>query len=556
MRKLVLLNSIFSRAEDYFGEIPQQRLVFFVQHIVQQMLGKASSSSMVGGQIMAILYFVLPRLSEIYGPFWAQILDEVQTIGPQAKLYALHSGLRLLSLLGKLHVQEANDDLVDAWVERKGALANYLVNLLRQRAGKSTNFIPKSPQVFILYGTDFPDASHQPGMITNELLHRKLLGMSETVKVQVQDLYPVLTSESSALQSTVYELLHQKIPSDQEQVSLTKALSPEYLAQLPEELFSLVLAAPSKKSPAEQSFERNIPSSLRTYLLSWLLIFDHWENASYKVQADYVAALKEGRYAHEFLEFALYFLISARSKPVDASKFDIERTMLGGEETPEKETQWALIRIYYLCLRHLPSITKEWWRDSASRQLSIAVEAWTQKHISPAIITKELSIISDWASSQATADQPMNIKVSQSAREITASIPIDEQTMTIAIRLPPSYPLARAEVESVHRVAVAEKKWRFWIINAQGVINFSSGGAGEGNSIIDGLMAWRNNVTAAMKGQTECAICYSVVSADRQLPSKKCSTCKNTFHSSCLFKWFKSSNSSSCPLCRNAFNYS
>lgn len=32
-------------------------------------------------------------------------------------------------------------------------------------------------------------------------------------------------------------------------------------------------------------------------------------------------------------------------------------------------------------------------------------------------------------------------------------------------------------------------------------------------------------------------------------------TCKNLFHSSCLFKWFKTSNASTCPLCRNAFNF-
>ena len=83
-----------------------------------------------------------------------------------------------------------------------------------------------------------------------------------------------------------------------------------------------------------------------------------------------------------------------------------------------------------------------------------------------------------------------------------------------------------------------------------------SGAAGEGSALIEGLVAWRKNVSAAMKGHTQCAICYSVVSGDRQLPSKKCLTCKNCFHSSCLFRWFRSSNSSSCPLCRNSFNYS
>ena len=125
--------------------------------------------------------------------------------------------------------------------------------------------------------------------------------------------------------------------------------------------------------------------------------------------------------------------------------------------------------------------------------------------------------------------------------------------MQIAIRLPASYPLARATVDSVHRVAVDEKKWQGWLMTTQGVINFSS--SGDEGALIDGLLAWRRNVTATLKGQTECAICYSVVGADRQLPGKRCGTCRNMFHGSCLFRWFKSSNSSSCPLCRNAFNY-
>ena len=337
---------------------------------------------------------------------------------------------------------------------------------------------------------------------------------------------------------------------------MDKALSTDFVAQLPQELLSLILAAPTIEVLAESSFERTMPSTLRSYLLSWKITFDHWQNASYKVQADYVTALEEGSYVRDLLNLAFNILITARAKPIDASKFDIETYTPGLEESPGKETHRLLIHLYYLSLRHLPSLTKTWWRDTTSRQISLAVATWTEKHISPLIIASELSTITNWAPSQSTADQPMTIKVSPSAREITASIPVDEQTMSISIHLPKSYPLARAEVSSIHRVGVPEKKWNAWLINTQGVINFSSGGAGEGNALIDGLMAWRKNVTAAMKGQSECAICYSVVSGDRQLPSKKCGTCKNMFHSSCLFRWFKSSNSSSCPLCRNAFHYS
>ena len=388
------------------------------------------------------------------------------------------------------------------------------------------------------------------------MISRLLTDLSISVEVNESDLYPVLASDSAALQVTAYELSHRHIPSIQEQVSVDKALSKDYVAELPHELLSLILTAPTMEFLSETSFERTMPSPLRSYLLSWKLTFDHWQNASFKVQADYTTQLQEGSYVQDLLSLALHILVGARTKPVDASKFKIQSYDPGLEESPEKEAQWLFLHLNYLCLRYLPSITKTWWRDTASRQLNVAVESWTEKHFSPLIIASELSTISDWAPSQASADQSITVKTSLPAREISASIPVDEQTMTIAIQLPKSYPLARAEVKSVHRVGVAEKKWNAWLINTQGVINFSSGGAGEGNAIIDGLMAWRRNVTATMKGQTECAICYSVVGADRQLPNKKCQTCKNTFHSACLFRWFKSSNSSSCPLCRNAFHYS
>ena len=537
----VFLNLILYQPEDYVNEIPQQRLVFFVKHVVEQMQHGLLLIPSIGGEIMKTLCVVLPAIKEIYDPFWADILEAIPQVWLDALsdkfIYGIYSSLRLLSLLKKPDMQQSNDDLVEAWTGKKERIARGLVGLMIRLQ-------------------DVPDESHQPRRIVNDILGRTLASLAQHVSINIEELYPVLASESAAFQQAAYELLHTQIPNTQEQVSIDKALSKDFVAQLPQELLSLILAPPSLDILAEHNSERTIAPPLRSYLLSWKLTFDHWQNASYKVQADYVAALKEGTYLQEFLSFALNILITARSHPIDASKFDIEAYTPNTSESPEQETHWLLIHLYYLSLRYVPSLSKEWWRDNAPRQLNIAAETWTQKYISPLIISSELSTISAWGPSQATDDQPMTIKVSPSAREITASIPIDEQTMSISVRLPPSYPLARAEVKSIHRVGVAEKKWQSWLINAQGVMNLSSGSAGEGSSLIDGLVAWRKNVSAAMKGQTECAICYSVVSGDRQLPSKRCSTCKNMFHSSCLFRWFRSSNSSSCPLCRNSFNYS
>ena len=136
MRKLCLINCIFSRVQDYVNDIPQQRLVFFVQRLVGQLETSVSSSTVAGGQIMVVLSFVLPAVKDIYGRFWTVILVEIQNTGTQADLYPLHASLRLLNLLRRSYMLDSNDDLLDAWSEKKTSIATGLVDLLRQLQGK------------------------------------------------------------------------------------------------------------------------------------------------------------------------------------------------------------------------------------------------------------------------------------------------------------------------------------------------------------------------------------------------------------------------------------
>ena len=367
-------------------------------------------------------------------------------------------------------------------------------------------------------------------------------------------MYGVMASESESLQSAAYDILSKHIPAQQEDVSLEKALDKSFVAKLPEELLSLVIGPPAIDDVLEEKQRTVIALSVRSYLLSWKLVLLHWEKASYAVQTDYSSCLLEGKYVPDVMDLVVHSLITSRHKPLDPSGVSIKDYELDSGQDPYKDLGNYMAHIYCLLLLRLPSPSKSWWRNSTSRQDSTAIESWTEKHISPIVMNTELTAVRDWASSQVTtSDGPLTVKVSQNTKEITASVPVDERTTSISIRLPPSYPLARAEVTGVQRVGVAENKWQSWIRNAQGQLTVSEGGS---NALIDCLLAWRRNVTAAMKGQTECSICYSVVGADKTLPKKECPTCKNRFHAGCLFRWFKSSNSSSCPLCRNTFAYS
>ncbi|KAM9893232.1 hypothetical protein OXX69_011780, partial [Metschnikowia pulcherrima] len=146
-------------------------------------------------------------------------------------------------------------------------------------------------------------------------------------------------------------------------------------------------------------------------------------------------------------------------------------------------------------------------------------------------------------------DDTLTIKVNKVINEIKSTYVIDEQTMEMVIRIPERFPLSNVLVEGPVRLGVKENQWRAWLLASQRVITLTNG------SIFDSIELFNKNVNLHFSGFEECAICYSILHQDHSLPSKNCPTCSNKFHAACLYKWFKSSGSSTCPLCRSAFNF-
>jgi len=128
---------------------------------------------------------------------------------------------------------------------------------------------------------------------------------------------------------------------------------------------------------------------------------------------------------------------------------------------------------------------------------------------------------------------------------VMSSRTVDENEIKMSLKIPSDWPLHVIEVRGVKKIGVKEDRWVSWISGVRQVV-LTQG------SVVDGLELFRRNVSAHFENQTECAICYSLISAaDGNLPNKPCQTCKNSFHASCLYEWFKSSHTSSCPLCRS-----
>ena len=99
------------------------------------------------------------------------------------------------------------------------------------------------------------------------------------------------------------------------------------------------------------------------------------------MQEFYTANIKENEILIPLLEFTFDFLQKSHGKIVDASKFDVQNFEPDQSDDAEKETQWLLIHLYYLCLRHLANMTKNWWIDTKKR-IKGPMESWTEKHVS------------------------------------------------------------------------------------------------------------------------------------------------------------------------------
>lgn len=161
LRHLALLNSIIHRPEheDVVSTVPQQRLVFFVQHILalnQELINQNSLENFWSGyfisaedyisslstEVFGALQVVLPPIRQIYGSFWADSFFLIERtwsfslkVPSDKRLPVLNASLRLLSVLRRMIEGDSNDDLQDAWPLSLKYVAPGMLNLLQELRG-------------------------------------------------------------------------------------------------------------------------------------------------------------------------------------------------------------------------------------------------------------------------------------------------------------------------------------------------------------------------------------------------------------------------------------
>ncbi|KAK0386027.1 hypothetical protein NLU13_5864 [Sarocladium strictum] len=520
--------------------IPSNRVVFAVKQITDWFEDGPELSPEFATACLRCLGQLLPCIQEVYGSFWEKTLQYCVKSWEKARQHSLSSILPLLHASLKLtksleEIEDMNDDLTEAltvFAKQKGPA---LVDLLRlDRDGHS-----------------------QPSDIVDRLLCREVDKLSTGQLPEPEELYGLVASDSEIVQTAAFTMLHRMIPEQQPQKSVGLLLD-KIDARLPDELLSLLLDAPTLEQYSDEVLA-TFPLSVRGYLLSWKLIFDTYAASPFTIRMGLTDGLEDDNIVNPLLDFMFDVLGHSAGYPLKLDKEQITRAHIrdfdikqADAESEEKSMHWLLSHLFYLTLKYLPGLFRRWFQDCRSKQTKMAVESWTETFFSPLVVEDALDDVQTWVDGtefDAPGEAEVVVKVSKSGKEIFVSYEIDESQGGLSIKLPNNFPVDGVTVKGTRRVAVDERKWQNWIMTTQGVITFSN------SNIINGIQAFRRNLTGALQGHTECAICYSVISSDQRVPEKNCSQCKNLFHRLCLYKWFQTSNNNTCPLCRTPINF-
>ncbi|KAK9450689.1 uncharacterized protein V1518DRAFT_447605 [Limtongia smithiae] len=542
--KIIILNGLVHGLEDPTSiPFPRQRAILLLKHLLDVLIKYRAIDFAFRSEATKLLLAILPVVKDLYGEHWNQTLNVIlanltlasEDMENSAVLPMLYYTYKLFALFKSY--QYVNEDVADALMEESES-SDLLIHIL-------------------LESSNLPHRSHS-GLLCDTALSRHLLEVPLDKFTDPIEILSIISTGSEPLQKTILKIDCKLIPLNQESLAVEAALDTHGVLniELPGELLSLVVSAPSEleeDNDIDDLYFAGISTPMRAYLYSWKLIFTYFENAPFALKLKYIESLEDGAYTDTLLNLISIVLSLASGKSVDISKFDFSTfdvdTMF---DVPLVELRYIAAHLLYQCLRNVPAIVRRWWSQIRNRHLNLTVENFTQKFLSPVLIDAELqSVQQRLADSDTFADdEHMRVKVLRATHQVTAAYTIDEETMEMIVRLPHNFPLHDVQVDGVKRVGVREKQWRAWLLASQHVISSKNG------NIIDALTLFQRNVNLHFEGVTECAICYSILHQDRSLPNKKCQTCKNKFHAGCLFKWFQSANSSTCPLCRQPFSYS
>ncbi|XP_071439898.1 E3 ubiquitin-protein ligase listerin [Hetaerina americana] len=295
------------------------------------------------------------------------------------------------------------------------------------------------------------------------------------------------------------------------------------------------------------------------YFLQWKVILEMCRVAEPELRCHYVQWLRDTGHSSSLLH-NVFRLLPDQLLQVDspaslqvnspASKmlsrfFDSKlaaQTYYGAVTTEnlERLVCWVWVDTF----RYLPALVRHWWNDLEARSNSL-VEQLTTVYLSPLLSSEEMRVVQ----AEEKTFSNMMIKVHHSAREVIAIYTVDNTEAELLIQLPANHPLGIVKVEC-GKYLFGTNHCQNWMRQIKIFLNYQNG------SIWDGLALWKKYLDRRFEGVEECFICYSILhNTNYHIPKLSCHTCKKKFHSQCLYKWFSTSNNSTCPICRNLWKY-
>lgn len=390
--------------------------------------------------------------------------------------------------------------------------------------------------------------------------------LPEPLQTLLNTFCPLLLFKARPLQITVYHLLEKVMPQlpecdgegdsnksddDRDEPCLSPPAALMSILSVCEELCDSILAGLQVGEYAVVQPLSVEYSCILGYLLAWKLLLTFFKSSPSHLRANYAQYLKRSGSLNKLL---LHLFKLMPENPVypgqgsdtkETRTFFTESLSLAVDKCKgvELELPHLACSVYYSTVQDLPAMVRLWW-NSQEKRVSAAVEKFTIKHVSPVLSTQEISSVH----SSTQMFENMTVKARSAAREVIATYSVDDIFIELVIQLPQNHPLGSITVESGRRVGVAVQQWRNWMLQLSTYLTHQNG------SIMEGLALWKNNVEKRFEGIEDCMICFSVIhGSNYSLPKKACHTCKKKFHSACLYKWFTSSNKSTCPLCRETF---
>lgn len=390
--------------------------------------------------------------------------------------------------------------------------------------------------------------------------------LPEPLQTLLNTFCPLLLFKARPLQITVYHLLEKVMPQlpecdgegdnnksddDGDEPCLSPPASLMAILSTCEELCDSILAGVQVGEFAVVQPLSVEYSCILGYLLAWKLLLTFFKSSPSHLRAHYAQYLKRSCSLNKLLldlfklmpENPIYPGQGAETKETKTFFTESRSLAVDNSESVEWELPHLACSVYYSTVQDLPAMVRLWWNGQEKR-VSAAVEKFTIKYVSPVLSAQEISSVH----SSTQLFDSMTVKARSAAREVIATYSVDDIFIELVIQLPQSYPLGSITVESGRRVGVAVQQWRNWMLQLSTYLTHQNG------SIMEGLALWKNNVDKRFEGIEDCMICFSVIhGSNYSLPKKGCRTCKKKFHSACLYKWFTSSNKSTCPLCRETF---